>query len=254
MFEAHDKITHGMASIKDVKKLFDMLFGLVKDLKSQLEKQMSDKHDMSMNKCESMVNELNDTENRLKGVIKGIQQSTNTSLKGLKGLVDDEISRVVQLIPQVKDYASEMGYLEDLIKTVDKKMHTELHGEMIIEKINNLSTEQKYQIDKEHIKGLDEELKRIASIAESVTNNPAPRGIPRIPKWQQKNLTGTINSSNKVFTFEGSAFAKYSETVYLNYVSQNPFTDYNILGKTVTYIVAPDASLSGLPHIIRGAY
>ena len=70
--------------------------------------------------------------------------------------------------------------------------------------------------------------------------------------WKQKNLSGTINGINTVFTFTGDPFAEFSETIYLNYIAQNPFTDYTINGNTITYTTAPDASLSGLPHIIRG--
>lgn len=252
MFEAHDKLTTGMASVKDVKRLFDMLLGVVKDLKAQLEKQVSSKHEMSMNKCEIISSELNDVENRLETTIQGIQQSTSTSLKGLKGLINEEISRVSQLIPTVKDYTSDIGYLEDLIKSVEKKIPSipdELSGETIIGKINNLPTDPEYQIGREHIKGLDEEFKRLSSV-----NTSSPRGIPRIPKWQQKNLSGLINGVNTVFTFEGGTPIEYSDRIFLNYVEQNPLTDYTISGRTITYTVAPDASLSGLPHIIRSAY
>ena len=70
--------------------------------------------------------------------------------------------------------------------------------------------------------------------------------------WKQVVLTGAIDGSNTVFTYLGDPFAEFSETVYLNYTPQNPLTDYTIVGNTVTYTVAPDASLSGFPHIIRG--
>ena len=69
--------------------------------------------------------------------------------------------------------------------------------------------------------------------------------------WKQKQLSGTINGTNKVFTFAGDPPAEFSERVFLNYIEQNPFTDYTISGTTVTYTTAPDASLSGFPHIIR---
>lgn len=72
--------------------------------------------------------------------------------------------------------------------------------------------------------------------------------------WQQKNLIGTIDGVNRTFTFEGEIPVEFSERVFLNYVEQNPLTDYVLTAKTVTYTVAPHESLSGLPHIIRTAY
>lgn len=69
--------------------------------------------------------------------------------------------------------------------------------------------------------------------------------------WKQKQLSGTINSSNKVFTFTGESPAQYSERIFLNYLEQNPFTDYTISGNTITYTTAPDTSLSSFPHLIR---
>lgn len=71
--------------------------------------------------------------------------------------------------------------------------------------------------------------------------------------WKQKQLSGTINGSNTIFTFSGEEPAEFSERIFLNYLEQNPFTDYSINYKTrtITYTTAPDASLSSLPHLIR---
>lgn len=69
--------------------------------------------------------------------------------------------------------------------------------------------------------------------------------------WKVKTLSGTINGSNTSFTFAGEAPAENSHHVMLNYQEQNPLVDYTISGTTVTYAVAPDASLSGFPHYIR---
>lgn len=69
--------------------------------------------------------------------------------------------------------------------------------------------------------------------------------------FKQKQLTGAINGINTVFTFAGDPPAEFSERIFLNYIEQNPFTDYTVSGNTITYTVAPDSSLSELPHIIR---
>jgi len=117
--------------------------------------------------------------------------------------------------------------------------------DVIVDKIND----SKKLIDKSKIKGLEQELRSIASKASGVgTGVRGGQG-----SWSQINLIGTIDGNNTVFTFSGLPSAQYSERIYLNYIAQNPMTDYTINYKTntVTYTVAPDISLSGLPHIIR---
>lgn len=103
----------------------------------------------------------------------------------------------------------------------------------------------------EHISGLEQQLRSIAAKAAGVGSGSMRGGQG---SWKQANLSGTIDGLNTVFTFAGEPASQYSERVFLNYIEQNPIVpDYTINYKTntVTYTVAPDASLSGLPHIIR---
>lgn len=120
-----------------------------------------------------------------------------------------------------------------------------VNEEKIINEIVKLLLDKKLKM--ENIYGLTETIRHLSS--KTMLGGKVGGGQG---SWKQKTLSGTINGSNTVFTFTGDPLAEFSETVYLNYLAQNPFTDYTISGNTVTYTTAPDASLSGLPHIIRG--
>jgi len=99
-----------------------------------------------------------------------------------------------------------------------------------------------------HIKNLRAELRNLAS--KTMLGGAKGGG----GSWHQKTLSGDIDGSNKVYTFTGVEPAEFGERVFLNYIEQNPVNgDYTINYKTntVTYDAAPDASLSGKPHIIR---
>ena len=103
----------------------------------------------------------------------------------------------------------------------------------------------KKAIRAEHISGLTEHIGEI--------RNAVMRGGQG--SWKIKNLSGSINSSNKIFTCSGDKPADNSHHVYLNYLEQNPLADYTLTYAngtiTVTYATAPDTSLSGQPHYIR---
>ena len=101
----------------------------------------------------------------------------------------------------------------------------------------------------ENIKDLERQLRDLSSKAGAAIKFGGAGGGQG--SWKQKVLLGDINGANTVFTYAGEGAAEFSERVFLNYIEQNPFTDYTISGNTVTYTVAPDASLSSFPHIIR---
>ena len=97
------------------------------------------------------------------------------------------------------------------------------------------------------IKGLET---RLRSISSSAMLGGGGQGSDKV-----KVLTGTIDGANTDFTYSGVLPAENSHRVILNYQEQDPLTDYTVSASggtvTVTYVTAPDASLSGLRHIIR---
>lgn len=142
----------------------------------------------------------------------------------------DEESIVKKLLPKIK---------------IPPAKAIPLTGAEVIRLINALALTADLQIDFSHIKNAPRQ-------------SSTKKGGSTILRggqgsWKQKQLSGTIDGVNRAFTFSGDEPAEFSERVFLNYLEQNPFTDYaiNYSTRTVTYTVAPDISLLGLPHIIR---
>lgn len=170
---------------------------------------------------------------RIKTIQKG--DKGDNGKNGIDGVSPDInliIKNVLKLVPFPKDGKDGKDAFVDeksLIETIIKKL---------LEK----------GLEIKNIKNLEETLRHLSS--KTMLGGAIKGGGG---SWHQKSLSGTINGINTVFTFSGVKPSEFSEQVYLNYISQNPFTDYaiNYETQTITYTVAPDNSLDGLPHIIR---
>ena len=66
--------------------------------------------------------------------------------------------------------------------------------------------------------------------------------------WVEETPSGLINSSNQTFTLSHTPDSN-SLLLFLNGVYQAPVVDYTLSGSTITFVTAPDSSLSGLPFI-----
>jgi hypothetical protein len=69
--------------------------------------------------------------------------------------------------------------------------------------------------------------------------------------WRLVNVSGTINGSNAVFTISPAPFDPNSVQLTLARQPQVQGIDYTLSGTTITYVVPPDGSLSGEPHIAQ---
>ncbi len=207
---------------EDIQKEFKVLSGIfIRDAEGMLKNKMA---------------EMNQEIERAKLIQKG---DKGDSVKGDKGDLpsSNEITALIKNhIP--KPVKGDKG---DSVKG-DKGKDAILDEEDLMNKLIKKIFKKELAIEK--IKGLET---RLRSIASQTMLGGGGQG-----SWRQKNLSGTIDGSNTVFTFEGDPFAEFSATIYLNYTAQNPFTDYTISGNTITYTTAPHASLSAFPHIIRG--
>ena len=176
-------------------------------------------------KFEEKLQEAKNELNRARIIQKG--DTGDNGKDGISPDINSIVKNVINLIPLPKDGKDAVI---DEIKII----------EAIIKKLLEKGLEIK------NIKNLEETLRHLSS--KTMLGGKMGGGGG---SWKQKQLSGTINGSNTVFTFAGDPPAEFSERVFLNYIEQNPFTDYTISGTTVTYTTAPDASLSGFPHIIR---
>lgn len=60
------------------------------------------------------------------------------------------------------------------------------------------------------------------------------------------DVTGTIDGSNTTFTIPVTP--SKSILLFLGRQPQMPTVDFTLSGSTITYVTAPDSSLSGQPH------
>lgn len=87
-----------------------------------------------------------------------------------------------------------------------------------------------------------------SAIGSDVTEN-IPGGGSSLT-WITEDVTGTIDGSNKTFTLSHTP-ASGSLSLTLVRQPQELTQDYTISTNTITYVIAPDASLSGGPHKAR---
>jgi hypothetical protein len=67
--------------------------------------------------------------------------------------------------------------------------------------------------------------------------------------WRNVNVSGAINGSNTVFTISPAPFDSNSIQLTLAQQPQNQGIHYTFSGTTITYVIPPDGSLAGEPHV-----
>lgn len=222
------------ADTKQVAEMIKSILDVMREAHKSLYKEIEGVSKEDKEKIKEVKAEMKESERNLKGLIAELKTGSSSDTKELSKRLNEKVKNIYQAI-------GELGKKLSDIK--------QLGAEEIRDSLESLEGDNR--LDKKAIKGLEDELKRIETggSGRSVGSFFAKRIF-----WQQKNLTGTIDGVNTVFTFEGKEPAQYSEKIFLNYTEQNPLTDYTIAGRTITYTVAPDGSLSGSSHIIRSAY
>lgn len=241
------------ADTKQVAEMIKSILDAMKEAHKSLYKEIEGVSKEDKEKIKEVKAEMKESERNLKGLIAELKTGSSSDTKDLSKRLNEEVKNLYQAIDDIPQFNS--SEIENrfavMIGELGKKLSAikELGAEEIRDSLESLKGDTR--LDKSAIKGLEEELKKIETGGSG--RNVGSFFAKRI-FWQQKNLTGTIDGVNTVFTFEGKEPAQYSDRIFLNYIEQNPLTDYTIAGKTITYTVAPDISLSGSSHIIRSAY
>lgn len=153
-------------------------------------------------------------DNKLKGIIEDTNKVINTFYDDMKThhgkidkdfmfkvldnkkYIDKEISRVEKLIPKETDLSS----IEERLNTLETEEVEEIEGKEIVEEINKLPVDtDDYKIDKEHIKGLVDEIKELRSLITSNKGNTIRGGLPR-RRITKADLSSQCNGVTKTFT------------------------------------------------------
>lgn len=239
------QISKLLNEIESTKESYDNLF----------DKQNSEYSKLKTETKTEIQNELSKFKTRFESLVKQVIKEAkyikgDQGEKGDPGSDADEVD-VDSIIEKVRSGINYTKIITEVFNLIEKNKPEEVEKEedeqeeFTLEKfIDLVKTFPDGIFEIKHIKNLEERLRNLGSkIGGGVGGGQG--------SWKQKQLSGTIDGANKVFTFAGDPPAEYSERVFLNYIEQNPFLDYSISGTTVTYTTAPDISLVGLPHIIR---
>lgn len=160
----------------------------------------------------------------------------------------DEIAKKINPKVIKREVVREIRIVEKpIVKQITKNIIKEvaiLNKELFLQLIKDLPDE---VLEIKHIKILEQRLRQVESKS-TLGSTGGGQG-----SWKQTALIGAIDGINRTYTFVGIEPAEFSERVFLNYIEQNPFTDYVITyaSNQIVYTTAPDSSLSTSPHIIR---
>jgi len=277
-----DKITR-----TEFSQLFSNFVTVVRELKTNIESKIDNSTTENNNSIKEIAYSLSELELTIKNLVNTSERSSLTKIKDLSQSLFKEISRVESLIPETKDFTQEISNLESMINAIPPQVpQIEETGESIVDKINSIEDDSaEAKIDASHIRNLPKSVERIveriggASMVR-VLNNGAVIGdtVTEINFTNAtsvtytggatgrranittgasgsgggslafQTLTGTIDGSNKTFTFS-SAIAGQS-IIDLNGQLLIQDTDYTISGTTVTYVTAPPSNGGIDTHVL----
>src|SRR3990167_6554202 len=241
-------------STQEVADLVAQIIEVVRQAKEFLEKQAIDnKKDLN-----SFVNRLTEQEvikisealdnleKKAEKVVKSIKEKTALDLDSITRNLYKELKKLEDSIPQKADFTEVYGKIKEVeSKIVPVK---EVSGEKIVDKINELPIEPEFQIEKEHIKGLEDELKAIRSGPRG--GGGASRGVfqPKLDRFKDD-----CNGSNKTFYLSREPLA--TDTIEVSGtdfpIILDPTVDFTVSGKTLTLTSAVPAPSLGATLICK---
>src|SRR3990167_2265992 len=194
-------VERDVPSTSEVAELVATIIQVVKETKEFLEKQaIENKKDLNSfvnrateQEVTKIAEALDVLEKKAEKVTKSINEKTKLDLDSITKNLYLELSKLRSLIPKEANFTEVYGK----IKEVESKIPTlpdEIIGEKIVDKINELPVEPEFQIEKEHIKGLEEELTAIRNL---------PRGgfggSRRVFQPKRDDLSSLTDGSTKIF-------------------------------------------------------
>lgn len=245
------------ASTVEVASVLSAVIESIKKVSASLSKDIEN----NSNELMDARRQFSDDLNSIAADIKRLENlAKQVSVSGINELKKD-ITRLENAISEIEGFDSKPleekfnSILSDvsndmLSKLKEKKSFDETNGEEVVDKINALPTDPQFQIGKEHIKGLIDDLK---SLQESrtggggVTNMRIQQAFKYILKTEQPS--GLIDGINTAYTVTQPIFAVLSFSMNGETIAQLP--NYTISGKTITFSVALPSVYSGKDFEIK---
>lgn len=242
-------------SAKEVEKFLVLVLTTIKK-ERELFNDVSDKQ---KEKIEKSIEHIKEVKNELSKVIDNSLEDTKLSFSKELQAVKDLIKNI-ELTPGKKgdkgdSIKGDDGYTP--IKGVDYNDGSPDTGEQIVEKINDLPTDDDdLKIDASHIKNLPQNktyhggssgIKEIIA-GSNITVDNTNIGYPVVSAtggggssvtYFAETPSGTINSSNVTFTLDNIPTSNACVVVILNGLTQYNGIDYTVSGSTITFVSAP---------------
>lgn len=115
VLEAHDKLTTGMASIKDVKMLVDTILLAVRDLKKKLESDINDNKKETTSAYRYVMADMTRME-------KSITEMMSNMYEGHEEEMDKKMAGIMSKVKEISDNMPEMPDMEEYESEMEKKI------------------------------------------------------------------------------------------------------------------------------------
>lgn len=204
LLEAHDKLTYGMASVKDVKRLFADLLGAIKDLRASVRNEI-EKCDSELAEIgESMMSKVSSMERELKKMVSDSDKKSDQKCKKNLDYLGSEIRKIekeLNKIPNITPLQSEIFDIKSIISEFKDSSATRL-------KDSDKRIDQIKKYFDDSLRSLDSELREFikSQPTKQIEVRPIIGGRPGIQLYYNGTKVGTkvaeIDFRNGLYAYE----------------------------------------------------
>ena len=228
---------------KDVAEVIGAVLKVIKEVK-----------DILLQKVEDSSSEMSRKHSKLVEEVEGMEEGMKKMHGKMSSEMDGVVKKVYLAIQEVKNLippATDLSLLENRIDEVEKKIPTipdKITPEQVRDKLENLEGDERLVVDS--IKGLKEELERIAGTART---RGVFSSIRRVYQPYVDDFSAQTNGSTKIFYLSRAPLKSDTVLVWGTDfpVILRPTTDFTVAGKTLTLTTAVPAPSSGATLLVR---
>ena len=241
------------ATHEQVAKLVETLLIFFKKFKTEMEQNMALHKDGMSTELKDAFATLEDTKTRLSFAVEEGKNLTRSEARTITRLLQQEIRRVENLIPDPADFSPLEARIEERAKELEMRIPSlpeELKAEAIRNKLESLQGNERVKI--EAVADLREELKKLNDSIDAVrqmrggrfSGGTSAMGVASAMGFagRKETPTGAINGSNVTYTVTKPINYVFSFSINGQVISDDLYT---VSGRTITMTTAIDTSLSG---------
>lgn len=242
--EIVDILDKDVPSTKEVADLIATIIQVVKEAKEHLEKQAEMHRGEMSSEINQVISDMEMMEEKMTEMHAKMEKKMSGEMDEMVKKIYTELTKVKNLIPKEVDFSE----IYDKISEVEKKIVPveEIKAEDIVDKIN--ASEK--LIDKERIKGLEDEIKNLRKEISTKSAGGSPR---RIYQPYVDDFSGDTNGSTKIFYLSREPLKAETVLVWGSDfpIILRPTTDFTIAGKKLTLTSAVPSPSLGATLLVR---